>query len=62
MVDGRTIKRGSLTRQFGHLLPLGVGLHVLHLGLVHIGEQVKIFIENVLRNANLALTCFEKTL
>jgi hypothetical protein len=29
---------------------------------VHIGEQAKIFIKNVLRNSNLALTCFEKTL
>jgi hypothetical protein len=41
---------------------LGVGLHALHIGLVHIGEQAKIFIKNVLRNANLALTSFEKTL
>ena len=38
-------------------MPLGVGLHALHLGLVQIGEQAKIFSENVLRNANLALTC-----
>jgi hypothetical protein len=53
--------RGFLTRQFGHLVLLGVGLHALHLGLVHIKEQAKIFIENVLRNVNLALTCFEKT-
>jgi hypothetical protein len=42
-------------------VPLDVGLHALHLGLVHIVEQAKIFIENVLRNANLALTCFGKT-
>jgi hypothetical protein len=61
-VDGHTIKMGFLTRQFGHPVPLGVGLHALHLDLVHIGEQAKIFIKNVLRNANLALTCFEKTL
>jgi hypothetical protein len=54
--------RGFLTRQFGHLVPLGVGLHALHIGLVHIKEQVKILIKNVLRNDNLALTGFEKTL
>jgi predicted RNA-binding protein with RPS1 domain len=51
-----------LIRQFGHLVPLGVGLHALHLGLVHISEQAKMFIKNILRNANLALTCFEKIL
>ena len=43
-------------------MPLGVGFHALHLGLVHIGEQAKIFMENILRNINLALICFEKTL
>ena len=61
-IDSRTIKRGALIGQLDHLVPLGVGLHALHLGLVHIGEQAKIFIKNVLSNANLAVTCFEKTL
>ena len=34
-IDGRTIKRGALIKQLDHLVPLGVGIHALHLGLVH---------------------------
>ena len=61
-IDGHTIKMGSSLDNFGNLVPLGVGLHALHLGLVHIGELSKNIYQNVLRNANSALTCFEKTL
>ena len=34
-IDGHTIKRGALIRQLDHLVPLGVGILALHLGLVH---------------------------
>ena len=35
-IDGRTIKRGALIGQLNYLVPLDVGIHALHLGLVHI--------------------------
>ena len=41
---------------------LGVGLHTLHLGLVRNRRGSKNIYWFFLRNANLALTCFEKTL
>jgi hypothetical protein len=39
-IDGHTIKRGALIEQLDHLVPLGVGMHALHLGLVHNWNEV----------------------
>jgi hypothetical protein len=46
-IDGHTIKRGTLLDN-SHLVPLGVENYALHIGLVHIGEQAKIFINIIL--------------
>jgi hypothetical protein len=46
-IDGHTIKRGTLLDN-SHLVPLGVENYALHIGLVHIGEQAKIFIKIIL--------------
>ena len=59
-VDGRTIKRGSLLDNSANATRCWISCIAFRPSAQSESKQ-KIFIENVLRNANLALTCFEKT-
>ena len=45
-IDGRTIKRGGLISNLGHLVPIGVCSMHLHLGLSDMSEtKPKMFVK-----------------